>query len=73
MTNNRVRTTRSSAASVEWGVTEERPTSKGLVVLCLVGAPAVALFVTYRMFRTRKTSDAEDHDQHRPNPQGRNR
>lgn len=63
MTNNRVRTTRTSAASVKWGVTEERPPSKGLLVLCLFGAPVAALFITFRLFRDRKADSGADERQ----------
>ena len=51
MTNNRVSFSRSYQPSVEWASVERREPSKGLVVLCLVGAPAIALFITFRMFR----------------------
>ena len=54
MTNNRVSFSRSYRPSVEWAGIERREPSKGLVVLCLMGAPAVALFITFRMFRDKK-------------------
>lgn len=54
MTSNRVRSGRSSQASVEWALAERREPNKVAYVLCLMGIPAVALFVTLRLFRNRK-------------------
>lgn len=53
MTNNRVRSGRSSQASVEWALAERREPNKVAYMLCLMGIPAVALFMTFRMFRER--------------------
>ncbi|GLY48924.1 DUF6346 domain-containing protein [Lentzea sp. NBRC 102530] len=45
-----------SSGSWEWGLAENHEPRKGLAVLSLLGVPAVALFITFRMFRTRKTA-----------------
>ncbi|GGN13976.1 hypothetical protein GCM10011609_63190 [Lentzea pudingi] len=60
MTNNRVRTSRSSAASVKWGVTEPREPVKALVALSIAGFPGAAFIITVRMFRKRKPGDTDE-------------
>ena len=54
MTNNLVRSGRSSRASPTWALAERAEPNKVGYVLCLMGIPAVALFITFRMFRDRK-------------------
>ncbi|MEU0883818.1 DUF6346 domain-containing protein [Lentzea sp. NPDC005914] len=51
MTTNRVRAGRSSQASLEWALAERREPNKVAYMLCLMGIPVVALFITFRMFR----------------------
>ncbi|SDP21088.1 DUF6346 domain-containing protein [Lentzea jiangxiensis] len=51
MTNNRVRSGRSSQATVEWALAERREPNKVAYMLCLMGIPVVALVVTFRIFR----------------------
>ena len=60
MTNRRVRTSGSSAPSLEWGVTELREPIKALDALSIVGPPGAAFIITVRMFRKRKPGDAEE-------------
>jgi hypothetical protein len=54
MTNNLVRSGRSSRASPTWALAERAEPNKVGYVLCLMGIPAVALFITFRMFRAKK-------------------
>lgn len=54
MTTNRVRSGRSSQASTEWALAERREPNKVAYMLCLMGIPLVALFVTFRVFRDKK-------------------
>ncbi|RDI23628.1 DUF6346 domain-containing protein [Lentzea flaviverrucosa] len=54
MTNNRVRSGRSSQSSEEWALAERRDPNKVAYMLSLMGIPVVALFVTFRMFRDKK-------------------
>ncbi|MCG8921248.1 DUF6346 domain-containing protein [Lentzea sp. CC55] len=43
-----------SRGSWEWGLAERREPSKGLAVLSLLGIPAVAFYITFRMFRSKE-------------------
>lgn len=54
MTNNRVRSGRSSQASPTWALVERREPNKVLYVLGLIGLPVIALFITFRLFRDKK-------------------
>lgn len=54
MATNRVRSGRSSQASAEWALAERREPNKVAYLLCLMGIPAVALFITFRLFREKK-------------------
>ncbi|MGW6930708.1 DUF6346 domain-containing protein [Lentzea sp. NPDC054927] len=54
MTNNRVRSGRSSQASVEWALAERREPNKVAYMLSLMGIPVVALYMTFRLFRQKK-------------------
>jgi hypothetical protein len=54
MTTKFVRAGRSSKASLEWGLAERVETNKVGYVGCLMGIPAIALMVTFRMFRDRR-------------------
>jgi hypothetical protein len=54
MTNNRVRSGRSSQASTEWALAERREPNKTAYMLCLMGIPVVALIITFRLFSDRK-------------------
>lgn len=53
MTLRDVRSSRSSQATPTWAPAERKDPSKGLSVLGLMGFPAVALFITFRLFRTK--------------------
>lgn len=54
MTTNRVRSGRSSQASLEWGLAERREPNKAAVVPSAVGLFIVGLFITFRLFRNKK-------------------
>ena len=54
MTNNLVRSGRSSQASPTWALAERREPNKVAYMLCLMGLPGIALFITFRLFRDKK-------------------
>ncbi|MFI6097790.1 DUF6346 domain-containing protein [Lentzea sp. NPDC051213] len=56
MTTNLLRTGgRSSRATAEWGLAERVEPNKVAYVLCLMGPPGIALLITFRLFRDKKT------------------
>jgi hypothetical protein len=54
MTTSLVRTSRSSRATLKWGLAEHVERNKVGYVGCLMGLPLIALLITFRMFRDRK-------------------
>lgn len=54
MTTNRVGSGMSQGSS-EWGLAERVEPDKGLRMLGLIGLPVITLFITFRLFRNKKS------------------